>query len=86
MSGRRVGTHRTTRPLRCERCRRLGLSPTIAIAPGLEKLWNNGRYRDHANVSCTNGHHWWSVHPEALQRRQGEPEYTTHGDREGTLG
>jgi hypothetical protein len=87
MPGRRIGTHPTSRPLRCERCRRNNLSPAVTVAPGVEKLWSDGRYRPHANVSCNNGHSWWSVHPEhsgwpaslGAQRLRGEailkPEY-----------
>ena len=69
MPGRRIGTHTTTRPLRCERCYHLGLDPAITVGPGIvEKRLRDGRYRDHASASCSNGHVWWSIHPEALQR------------------
>jgi hypothetical protein len=69
MLSRRSGTHPTTRPLRCDRCHQLGLDPQIAVGPGiLEKRLLDGRYRDHASASCSNGHSWWSVHPEALRR------------------
>ena len=64
----RVGTHTTTRALRCQRCHKLGLASAITISPGLvERRLRDGRYRDHAGASCSNDHHWWSIHPEALR-------------------
>lgn len=68
MSGRRIGTHTTTRPFRCERCHDLGLQPQVTVRPGiLEKRLRDGRYRDHANATCSNGHSWWAIHPEAVR-------------------
>jgi exosome complex RNA-binding protein Rrp42 (RNase PH superfamily) len=34
----------------------------------VEKRLRDGRYRDHASASCSNGHEWWSVHPEAIRQ------------------
>jgi hypothetical protein len=69
MPGRRIGTHTTTRPFRCERCHHLGLTPTIVVGPGIiESRLLNGRYRDHAHANCSNGHAWWSVHPDAIRQ------------------
>jgi hypothetical protein len=69
----RGGAHTTTRPLRCERCNRLGLDPKITVEPGVERRPKDGRHRDHVNVHCSNGHSWWSVHPEAIRRsREGD--------------
>jgi hypothetical protein len=68
MPGRRVGTHTTTRPFRCERCHHRGLHPRVTVRPRiLEKRLRDGRFRDHANATCSNGHSWWSIHPEAIR-------------------
>jgi hypothetical protein len=67
----RIGTYITTRPLRCERCHRRRLDPQITVAPGLvEKRRRDGRYRDHASAFCSNGHQWWSIHPQAIRQAQ----------------
>jgi hypothetical protein len=82
---RRTGTHPTTQPLRCYRCLRLGVDPTIVVDPPVEKRPINGRYRDHVRVYCSNGHSWWSLHPEAI--RQGRETDTVRylsADREPT--
>jgi hypothetical protein len=34
----------------------------------LEQRLRDGRFRDHANATCSNGHDWWSIHPEAIRR------------------
>jgi hypothetical protein len=68
MLRRRVGAFPNSRPLRCERCRQLRLSARVVVKPGLEERVLNGRVRDHAMVSCTHGHTWWSVHPDALRQ------------------
>jgi hypothetical protein len=65
---RRIGTHPTTQPLRCYRCHRLGVDPAIVVDPPVEKRPLNGRYRDHVRVYCSNGHLWWSLHPEAIRQ------------------
>jgi hypothetical protein len=72
MLRRRIGTHGTTTPLRCNRCQHLGLNPQVTVGPGIvERRLREGRHRDHVSVSCSNGHSWWSIHPEAL--KQGRP-------------
>ena len=64
----RIGTYPTTRPLRCDRCRQLGLQFAVTVDPGIvEKRVRDGRYRNHASVSCSNGPQWWSLHPEAIR-------------------
>jgi hypothetical protein len=69
MLRRRIGTHGTTQPLRCNRCQHLGLHPQITVGPGIvEKRRRDGRYRDHVSATCSNGHSWWSIHPEALRQ------------------
>ena len=68
MLSRRGGTHPTTRPIRCYQCRRLGLDPKLTVGRTVEKRLKDGRYRDHMCVYCSNGHSWWSVHPEAIRR------------------
>lgn len=68
MPGRRLGTYTTTRPLRCERCHHLGLLSQVIVRPGIvEKRLRDGRFRDHASATCTSGHDWWSIHPEAIR-------------------
>ena len=65
----RIGKYRTTRPFRCERCHQLGLHSTVAVGAGvIERRPRDGRRRDHAEASCSHGHQWWSVHPEAIRR------------------
>jgi hypothetical protein len=68
MLSRRGGTHPTTRPLRCDRCHRLRVDSKITVEPTVQKRLKDGRCRDHVHVYCSNGHSWWSVHPEALRR------------------
>ena len=69
MLRRRIGTHGTTRPLSCNRCQHLGLNPQITVGFGIvEKRLRDGRYRDHVCATCSNGHSWWSIHPEALRQ------------------
>jgi hypothetical protein len=69
MLRRRIGTHGTTQPLRCNRCQHLGLNPQITVRAGIvEKRGRDGRYRDHVSATCSNGHSWWSIHPEALRQ------------------
>jgi hypothetical protein len=68
MLRRRIGTSATRQPLRCVRCHHLGLQPITVGAGPIEKRLRDGRYLDHASASCSNGHIWWSIHPEALRQ------------------
>jgi hypothetical protein len=68
---RRAGNHPTTQPLRCYRCHRLGVDPAIVVDPAVDKRLRDGRYRDHVCVYCSNGHSWWSLHPEAIRQARG---------------
>ena len=61
----------------------VGLYPQLTVRHGVESRLLNGRYRDHANASCSNGRSWWSVHPEALRRAGEMTLETTGGAHEG---
>lgn len=67
---RRAGTTPTKQPLRCYRCHRLRLDPKIVVEPEVEKRPRDGRQRDHVRVCCSNGHWWWSLHPEAIRQNR----------------
>ena len=80
---KRVGMHPTTGLLRCYRCVRLGQDPKLTVEPRVVKQLREGRYRACANVSCSNGHSWSSVHPEAVrQAREANASETPGGSED----
>jgi len=58
----------TIAPLCCRRCDREGQTYTLRVERGQHRRRRDGRRRLSVNVTCTNGHEWFSVHPQAIKR------------------
>jgi hypothetical protein len=57
-----------TEHLSCRRCRQIGLLSTVRVERGVQRRKYHGKFRDCVDVTCSNGHEWWSVSREAIRR------------------
>jgi hypothetical protein len=61
-------TKTATAHLSCRRCRQIGLVSTVRVERGVQRRKYHGKLRACVDVTCSNGHEWWSVAREAIRR------------------